>query len=112
MPLVVDALGVVAVFVSQSIVENGQNSWTALPAWAGFAAVAALATLLPWAPLPARAREGAWRAAGAGVGALALVWVLFVLPTIHRSVAFVYTVATAACAWAVWSAPGRPPRAS
>lgn len=105
--------GVVAVLVSQSITEGGVNSWTSLPTWAGFAAVAAFATLAPWVPgLPPALRGAAWRAAAVGAAALWLVWVLFVLPTIHRNVAFLYTLGIAASAWSVWCAPGRPPAAT
>jgi hypothetical protein len=105
--------GFVAVVVSQSITEGGVNSWTSLPTWAGFAAVAALATLAPWIPtLSADARGAAWRAAAAGAASLWLVWALFVLPSIHRNVAFLFTVGIVASSWAVWSAPGRSPPAS
>src|SRR5262245_3803388 len=90
--LVAALFGFVAVIVSQSITEGGVNSWTSVPTWAVFAAVAALATLAPWIPATAERRAAAWRAAVAGAAGLWLVWVLFVLPTIHRNVAFLYTV--------------------
>ena len=105
--------GFVAVIVSESIVEGGVNSWTSIPTWAVFAAVASLATLAPWMPgLSPAARAAAWRAAAVGVASLWFVWVLFVLPGIHRNVAFVFTLGIAASSWAVWSAPGRSPPAS
>jgi hypothetical protein len=105
--------GFVAVIVSQSITEGGVNSWTSLPTWAAFGAVASLVTLAPWVPgLPAAARGAAWRAAAVGAASLWFLWVLFVLPTIYRNVAFLFTVGIAASTWAVLSAPGRPPRAS
>jgi len=104
--------GVVAVFVSQSIPEGGVNSWTSLPAWAAFAAVASLATLAPWiAGGSVATRAAAWRAAVAGAAGLWFVWLLFVLPGIHRNVAFLYTVGIAASSWAVSVAPGRSPPA-
>lgn len=103
------SFGFMAVIVSQSISEGGMNSWTSLPTWAAFAAFAALVTFAPWVAGSAAGRAAAWKAAAAGVAALWLVWVLFVLPSIHRNVAFLYTIGISASAWAVWNAPGRSP---
>ena len=60
-----------------------------------------------------RARLGldadkAWRLAAGGAGGLGFAWVAFLLPSIQSNQAFFGTLATAAAALAVWTAPGQP----
>ena len=50
----------------------------------------------------------AWRLAAGGAGGLGFVWVAFLLPSISSNQAFFGTLAAAAAALAVWTAPGRP----
>lgn len=52
--------------------------------------------------------EKAWRLAAGGAGGLGFAWVAFLLPSIQSNQAFFGTLATAAAALAVWTAPGRP----
>jgi hypothetical protein len=52
--------------------------------------------------------DQAWRLAAGGAGGLGFAWVAFLLPSISSNQAFFGTLATAAGALAVWTAPGRP----
>jgi len=86
-----------------------QSLWDVVPTWSVFATVAALLALLPAVAgltgrLPARV---AWRAGAAGVGALAVFWVLVALPLAASDRGFWLTAALAATGAALWLAPGR-----
>lgn len=102
-------LAVVATALAVSIPEDGSNDWKSIQVWAGFAVVAALATLAPTARANLKlSAERAWQVALGGAVALGAFWVLFVLPDIGRNVSFAATIGVAAAGLAVASAPGRP----
>lgn len=52
--------------------------------------------------------DKAWRLAAGGACGMGFAWVAFLLPSIQSNQAFFGTLATAAAALAVWTAPGRP----
>lgn len=102
-------LSIAAIALAVSLEEDGQNGWESIGVWAGFAIVAAVATLVPAvrSNLNIDATR-AWQISVAGAVGLASFWVLFVLPVIERNVSFLATLGVVAGGLAAWLAPGRP----
>jgi hypothetical protein len=88
--------------------EDGRNAWDSVNAWGAVAILGALLTLAPAArgSLNLTAHR-AWQIAACGAAALALFWVLFVLPAAGSNTSLITTVGAAAGIVAVWMAPGR-----
>jgi len=97
-----------ATVVGLSVDENDRNAWDSVHAWG---AVAILGAVLTFAPLLRSSlnltAHRAWQVAACGAGALALFWVLFVLPAAGSNTSLVTTVGAAAGIIAAWIAPGR-----
>lgn len=102
-------LGVLAVVLSVFLEEHGVNAWETSWAWSSFAIGAAALTLAPSLRASFKLDEPkAWRVAATGTVALAVWWVLIVLPAISRNLGLLATIALALAGYATWSAPGRP----
>ena len=101
-------ISLAATVVGLSVDENDRNAWDSVHAWG---AVAILGAVLTFAPLLRSAlnltAQRAWQVAACGAGALALFWVLFVLPAAGSNTSLVTTVGAAAGIIAAWIAPGR-----
>lgn len=97
-----------ATVIGLSVDENDRNAWDSVHAWGG---VAILGALLTFAPLLRSTfnltAHRAGQIAACGAGALALFWVLFVLPAAGTNTSLVTTVGAAAGIIAAWIAPGR-----
>ena len=108
--LVLGVLGLALLEIGLALDFGNQSLWEVVPTWSAFATVAAVVALVPLAVrlagrgLPART---AWRAGAAGVGALAVFWVLVALPLVGSDRGFWLTAALGAAAAALWLAPGR-----
>ena len=101
-------ISLAATVVGLSVDENDRNAWDSVHAWG---AVAILGAVLTFAPLLRSSlnltAQRAWQVAACGAGALALFWVLFVLPAAGSNTSLVTTVGAAAGIIAAWIAPGR-----
>jgi len=109
---VVGALGVVLLLVGLSLapVAGGPSTWTAIPAWAVFATLAALVGLVPHVPSRGGLdRAQAWQVGAAGAAGLGVFWLLVVVFTgaAASNRGFVLTLATALVAGGVWLARRR-----
>ena len=108
--LTATVLGVLALVVLQLglALSFGLTSlWSAVPTWSAFATVAALVALVPFVPGGGLSRRQAWRVGAAGVGGLALFWVLVVLPLVASDQGFLLTAALGLAGAALWLTPGR-----
>ena len=97
-----------AIVVGLSVKENGHNYWSTVNAWGAVAIVGALLTLAPVVAASGLTPARAWQVSVGGAGALAVFWVLFVLPDVGTNVSLVTSVGVAAGVAAAWIAPGRP----
>ena len=101
-------ISLAATVVGLSVDENDRNAWDSVHAWG---AVAILGAVLTFAPLLRSSlnltAQRAWQVAACGAGALALFWVLFVLPAAGSNTSLVTTLGAAAGIIAAWIAPGR-----
>lgn len=90
---------------------GSESYWAAVPLWSGFATLATLLGLLPFAAHLLRRsslRPGAaWKVAAGGLTGVAVFWVLVVLPRVDSDRGFVLTAALAALGAALWIAPAR-----
>jgi len=88
-----------------------QSYWSAVPLWSVFATLCAVLGVVAFAaafPSGSRLRSSAvWRIAAAGLGGLAVFWVLVVLPVVASDRGFLLTAALGALGAAVWIGPGR-----
>lgn len=108
--LTATVLGVLALVVLELglALSFGLTSlWSAVPTWSAFATVAALVALVPFVPGGGLSRRQAWRVGAAGVGGLALFWVLVVLPLVASDQGFLLTAALGLAGAALWLTPGR-----
>jgi hypothetical protein len=79
--------------------------WSRVPLWSAFATVAGLATLAGVAArVTGRHRSGAMRVAAAGLGGVAVFWLLVALPTADTDRGFLLTAGLAGLAVAVRTA--------
>ncbi|CAN5590812.1 hypothetical protein BH10ACT1_BH10ACT1_15190 [soil metagenome] len=102
-------VSIAAIALAVSLNEDGDNGWGRIGVWAGFAIVAAVATLAPAVRDQLNLKSTlAWQIGVAGAAGLAAFWILFVLPSISQNVSFLATVGCAAGGLAAWLAPGRP----
>jgi hypothetical protein len=101
-------ISLAATVIGLTVNEDGRNAWDTVNAWG---AVAILGAVLTFAPLARGSlnlsAHRAWQVAACGAGALALFWVLFVLPSAGSNTSLVITVGAAAGIIAAWVAPGR-----
>lgn len=101
-------ISLLAVVLGISLDENGANAWHSVHAWGGVAIAGAALTLVPvlgqsFGLTPRRAGQ----VAAGGAAALALYWVLFVLPVAGSNTSLLTTIGVAAGTAAAWIAPGR-----
>ncbi|MGY1807526.1 hypothetical protein ACI8AF_09150 [Blastococcus sp. SYSU D00669] len=83
--------------------------WSAAPLWAAFATLAVLLSLLAAVRSRQLRNDRAWNTAAAGLTALAVFWVLVVLPEATTNRGFVLTAALGCLGVALWLAPARRP---
>ena len=108
-PTLLSIISIAAIALAVSLEEDGRNGWEDIGVWAGFAIVAAVATLAPSLRSNLSLETSrAWQIGVAGAIGLAAFWVLFILPSIQQNVSFLATVGVVAGGLAVWLAPGRP----
>lgn len=108
-PTLLSIVSIAAVALAVSLEEDGRNGWEDIGVWAGFAIVAAVATLAPSLRSNLSLDTSrAWQIGLGGAIGLAAFWVLFILPSIQQNVSFLATVGVVAGGLAVWLAPGRP----
>ena len=111
--LLAAGLGVLALVLLElglALDFDTRSLWDVVPTWSAFATVATLLVLVPsLTRLAGRELPGqlAWRAGAAGLAALAVFWVLVVLPVAASDRGFWLTAALGAAGAAVWLAPGR-----
>jgi hypothetical protein len=105
---VLAAVSVLATVVGLSVNENGRNAWDTVNAWGALAIAGAVLTFAPAirSSLNLTAHR-AWQVAACGAAALALFWVLFVLPAAGSNTSLLVTVGVGAGIIAAWVAPGR-----
>ena len=85
-------LAAIGIIAGLSIPSNEYHYWK-IEAWAGFAAVCALALLLPWVKTNFRLNDDmVFRIAVAATAGLAWFWFLFVIPRIDSTPAFIYSM--------------------
>jgi len=103
-------LALVLLEVGLALHFDTRSLWDVVPTWSAFATVATLLVLVPSvARLAGRALPGqaGWRVAAAGAAALAVFWVLVVLPVAASDRGFWLTAALGAAGAAAWLTPGR-----
>jgi hypothetical protein len=106
--VVLGLVGVAATVLGLSLKENGHTAWHAVHAWGAVAILGALLTLAPAARNALKlTAHRAWQVAACGAGALALFWVLFVLPDAGSNTSLVTTLGVAAGVVAAWLAAGQ-----
>ena len=89
--------------------EAGSIGAVSLKLWTLFVLVSVGLLFVPlWRERLQLDAQQAWRLAAGGAGGMGFAWVAFLLPSISSNQAFFGTLATAAAALAVWTAPGRP----
>lgn len=101
------AVSLIAVVCGLFIKENGRTAWDAVNAWGVLAILGALLTVVPALGSSNLSPLRAWQVSACGAGALALFWVLFVLPNVGSNTSLALTIGVAAGLVAAWLAPGR-----
>jgi hypothetical protein len=103
--LLLGALSAVVLEIGLLVPGGTPALWARVPLWSAFATVAGAAALAGVAArLAGRHRAGALRAAAAGLGGLAVFWLLVVLPTAATDRGFLLTAGLAGMAAAVRTA--------
>ncbi|MCW2583095.1 MAG: hypothetical protein JWQ53_1885 [Klenkia sp.] len=104
---VLGVLGLVVLQLGLALSSGPTSLWSAVPTWSAFATVAALVALVPYVPGGGLSRRQAWRVGAAGVGGLAVFWVLVALPLVASDQGFLLTAALGLAAGGLWLTPGR-----
>jgi hypothetical protein len=103
--LLLGALSAVVLEIGLLVPGGTPALWARVPLWSAFATVAGLATLAGVAArVTGRHRSGATRVAAAGLGGLAVFWLLVALPTADTDRGFLLTAGAAGLAAAVRAA--------
>ena len=102
-------ISVACVVIGLSVSEDGRNAWDTVNAWGGLAiAGAVLSAAGAFGPMFNLAAPRAARISLVGAGALALFWVLLVLPAVGSNTSLVTTIGVLAGVGAAWQAQPGP----